>query len=516
MKVKFNNKIYEKNKPVKNDDGNGLGRLCFDIFKYYLEKNKNYSYEELQKVFNSDNIHKELSSNNSKRKVIFNANDFNHWHEEYKSTDSKSDERYFGFGGYGDPVKYNNEELYFTTQWGKSNIPKIIEFAKKEDYYIEVLDKGFKDKSKGKEMGNNVEYLINKFKEYLQDITIGLETNSQNRKFNVVLRNDNITAITNNNKELNIERDTRNSLKENNFTSRGGLSYAPVVAKYIKDNFLDNEESIKIKNIILYGSPGVGKTYSHKKLISLIEANNFNEKEIFDLIISNNEEDIVEGSIEEFYTIIKDEERMKFITFHQSFGYEDFIEGFRPNEDGDIKLQDGVFKTICDNANNDRTNKYYLVIDEINRGNISKIFGELITLIEEDKRDTFEVTLPYSKKPFKIPSNLYILGTMNSTDKSIALIDIALRRRFTFLKMEPNETLVPAIARNIFVELNKYISDSHLGKDYQIGHSYFMKIENEGDLEFVLEYKIKPLLEEYFYGDSNGYNQVIKIIDGKV
>ena len=289
-------------------------------------------------------------------------------------------------------------------------------------------------------------------------------------------------------------------------------------------NNLDNEQNINIenlemdqtmitKNIILYGSPGVGKTYSHKKLIALIEGNDFKENKIFDFIINNKDDEIEVGSVEELFEKVKSEQRMKFITFHQSFGYEDFIEGFRPNENGNIELQDGIFKIICNDANNDRNNNYYLVIDEINRGNISKIFGELITLIEEDKRDTLEVTLPYSKKLFKIPSNLYIIGTMNSTDKSIALIDIALRRRFTFLKMEPNLELVDNDkAKNIMKQLNEKITET-LGADYILGHSYFMKIENDDDLEFVLEYKIKPLLEEYYYGDSKGLNQILEIIN---
>ncbi len=259
----------------------------------------------------------------------------------------------------------------------------------------------------------------------------------------------------------------------------------------------------KIKNIILYGSPGVGKTHNTKKLISLIESRK-SEKEIFKTIINNEKNNGID--------IDDIKERVKFITYHQSFGYEDFIEGFRPNENGDIKLQDGIFKTICDDADNDREHSYYLVIDEINRGNISKIFGELITLIEEDKRDTLEVTLPYSKKPFKIPSNLYIIGTMNSTDKSIALIDIALRRRFTFLKMEPNIDLVDNIkAKHIMKQLNEKITET-LGADYVLGHSYFMKVENNGDLDFVLEYKIKPLLEEYFYGDEQGLKSVMEIV----
>ena len=294
-----------------------------------------------------------------------------------------------------------------------------------------------------------------------------------------------------------------------------------IIERYIKD--ISVQSNIKpsssseplenrVKNIILYGSPGVGKTYSHKKLIALIEGNDFKENEIFDFIINNKDDEIIVGSVEELFEKVQLEQRMKFITFHQSFGYEDFIEGFRPNEDGDIKLQDGIFKSICNDANNDRGNKYYLVIDEINRGNISKIFGELITLIEEDKRDTLEVTLPYSKKPFKIPSNLYIIGTMNSTDKSIALIDIALRRRFTFLKMKPNIDLVSHIkAKNIMQILNEKITET-LGSDYVLGHSYFMQIKNDDNLAFVLEYKIKPLLEEYFYGDKDAFDEAKRII----
>ena len=178
-------------------------------------------------------------------------------------------------------------------------------------------------------------------------------------------------------------------------------------------------------------------------------------------------------------------------------------------------MQSGIFKRICERASEDKEQKYYLVIDEINRGNISKIFGELITLIEEDKRDNYEVTLPYSKEPFRVPSNLYIIGTMNSTDKSIALIDVALRRRFTFVKMEPNADLIDySKARDLFIRLNKYLKDRFKDDDYQIGHSYFMKVRNDGDLEFVIEYKIKPLLEEYFYGDNEGLNGALKILEG--
>ena len=155
---------------------------------------------------------------------------------------------------------------------------------------------------------------------------------------------------------------------------------------------------------------------------------------------------------------------------------------------------------------------FYIVIDEINRGNISKIFDELITLIEEDKRHTYETTLPYSKEKFKIPSNLYIIATMNSTDKSIATIDIALRRRFTFLKMKPNLDLVKnEKAKDLMKKLNDHISNT-INEDYQLGHSYLMKIVDDNDLEFVKEYKIKPLLEEYFYGDEENYKKAENIL----
>jgi len=254
------------------------------------------------------------------------------------------------------------------------------------------------------------------------------------------------------------------------------------------------------KNIILYGVPGVGKTYNINNLIALIESGK-SFQEIFKDLEKNN---INEINVDNFVN------RVKFLTFHQSFGYEDFIEGFRPNENGKIELVDGVFKSICKEAKENKNQNYYIVIDEINRANISKVFGELITLIEEDKRDKLEVTLPYSKEPFSMPSNLYIIGTMNSTDKSIALLDIALRRRFTFIKMKPNENLVIEEFREKFTKLNEFIAKT-LGEDYQIGHSYFMNIDKD-DLNFVIDYKIKPLLEEYFYGDESGLKEALDII----
>ena len=270
------------------------------------------------------------------------------------------------------------------------------------------------------------------------------------------------------------------------------------------------QDSIPTKNIILYGAPGVGKTHNYQRIISMIEKGN-KEKDIFDTITNNSDSQKVELDNDTFHNI-KDDKQVEFITFHQNYSYEDFIEGFRPNESGNIKLEDGIFKNIINQALEQQNKNFYIVIDEINRGNISKIFGELITLIEEDKRDNYEITLPYSKEKFKIPSNLYIMATMNSTDKSIATIDIALRRRFTFLKMKPNLELVDnSEAKELMEKLNIYIKNK-LGEDYMLGHSYFMKVQNNDDLEFVKEYKIKPLLEEYFYADDDKLDEVAKIM----
>jgi hypothetical protein len=215
---------------------------------------------------------------------------------------------------------------------------------------------------------------------------------------------------------------------------------------------------------------------------------------------------------------------IEFITFHQSYSYEEFIEGIRPNLDGKndltYSIEKGVFKRISDRAKNDQANKYVIIIDEINRGNISKIFGDLITLIEPSKRlfeDNGEhpkqVTLPYSKKPFGVPNNLYILGTMNTADKSIALLDSALRRRFSFTEMPPkasvlteNKISVEGIEiEQLFEIINKRI-EFLIDKDHAIGHSYFLKdyfkknrtIEN---LALIFKKEIIPLLMEYFYGD---------------
>jgi 5-methylcytosine-specific restriction protein B len=205
----------------------------------------------------------------------------------------------------------------------------------------------------------------------------------------------------------------------------------------------------------------------------------------------------------------------KFVTFHQSFAYEEFVEGIKPltNELNEVsyKVVDGVFKQICRQAELDPDNKYLIIIDEINRANIAKVFGELITLIEDDKRigapNELKVTLPYSKDEFGVPKNLYILGTMNTSDRSIALLDIALRRRFTFIELKPDpdllkEKIIDGIKLDqLLIQLNKRIT-LLIGRDYQIGHSYFMNVDTLEDLQFTWYHRIIPLLQEYFYHNS--------------
>ncbi|HEX8226341.1 MAG TPA: AAA family ATPase [Candidatus Saccharimonadales bacterium] len=206
------------------------------------------------------------------------------------------------------------------------------------------------------------------------------------------------------------------------------------------------------------------------------------------------------------------------ITFHQSYSYEEFIEGIRPvlakgeleDESQTIRyeIRSGIFKQLCKEAEDDPGNNYVLIIDEINRGNIAKIFGELITLLEDNKRldakNAMTVTLPYSNATFGIPGNLYVIGTMNTADRSIALLDIALRRRFSFRPVMPIYKDLPTIdgidTAKLLVQINEKIQIM-LDQDHQIGHSSFIDLKDIDELKAVWYGSVIPLLQEYFYND---------------
>ena len=278
---------------------------------------------------------------------------------------------------------------------------------------------------------------------------------------------------------------------------------------YTDENFLDEVfmepeqyetlvNLLKIKkNLILQGAPGVGKTFIAKRLA---------------------------------YSRIgeKDTSRVMMVQFHQSYSYEDFIMGFRPSKDG-FELTQGPFYTFCKNAQDDLERDYFFIIDEINRGNLSKIFGELLMLIENDKRGE-KLRLLYSNELFSVPKNVYIIGLMNTADRSLAIIDYALRRRFAFYEIEPgfnSSGFLALIDRSDqekfgrliqrIKELNEIISkDESLGDGFRIGHSYFCKDDEITDswIASVINFEILPLLKEYWFDEKSKVDEWIKKLHG--
>lgn len=283
---------------------------------------------------------------------------------------------------------------------------------------------------------------------------------------------------------------------------------AKAVMEYTKKDFLnevflseddyDNLRALLLdkQNIILQGSPGVGKTFSAKRLAYSI--------------------------LEE-----KDDSKVQLVQFHQNYTYEDFVIGYKPNEDGGFYLRPGVFYNFCKRAQQHPDDKYFFIIDEINRGNLSKILGELMMLIEKDYRGE-TLVLPYNQEEFSVPKNLYIIGMMNTADRSLAMMDYALRRRFSFFEMKPGfstdgfnayqgslanedfDKLVSAI-----IDLNTVIeSDDSLGSGFCIGHSYLCNKDktdvNSDWLRRVVNFDIAPMLREYWFDNDTKFNNEVK------
>ena len=249
------------------------------------------------------------------------------------------------------------------------------------------------------------------------------------------------------------------------------------------------------KNIILQGAPGVGKTYAAKRLAYSMMG-------------------------------VKDASRVMMVQFHQSYSYEDFIEGYRPSGAG-FELVKGAFYSFCKKAADDEENAYFFIIDEINRGNLSKIFGELFMLIENDKRG-YKLQLLYSREFFCVPSNVYIIGMMNTADRSLAMLDYALRRRFAFVELRPafdsdgfleycaglDNPRFQALVSKV-KSLNREIAeDESLGEGFCIGHSYFCNMKPEtctgAALASIVEYELIPMLKEYWFDEPDN---VCKWID---
>ncbi len=265
-------------------------------------------------------------------------------------------------------------------------------------------------------------------------------------------------------------------------------------------------------NVILYGPPGTGKTYSvQRKAVQILRPDKMHASD---------------DEVREIYRRCSDEGRIEFVTFHPSYSYEEFVEGFRYDETTRAPTRhDGIFLDLVNRSSGKgkREEPYVLVIDEVNRGNLSRIFGELITLIEEDKRkgapNELSARLLYSGSTLTVPTNLYLIGTMNTADRSIALVDTALRRRFEFEEMMPDVDVVRRVLQekakardgevdeglvnlicDVFEVLNRRIS-LLLDRDHQVGHSYLLEATSMGKLHKTLYHSVFPLVQEYFYND---------------
>ena len=418
------------------------------------------------------------------------------WNEFYENGDMG-----IGFDGTGDLRQYGSkeelklkfQEIYDDNSSHMNNVHACWQFV----HDMQIGDVVFAKKGMGEIIGRGIvegdyEYDTNKPYHKIRKVKW---THKGNWKSEDKLPMKTLTDITN-------YQEFVDKIK-NLFVTEDNQDETPEVQypEYNSDKFLEevyiNEEDYNIlvdlvnnkKNIIVEGAPGVGKTFMAKRLAYSIMG-------------------------------VKDVGRVMMVQFHQSYSYEDFVMGYRPYENG-FRLKHGSFYKFCKKAEEDSENDYFFIIDEINRGNISKIFGELFMLIEADKRgEKNKIRLLYSDELFYIPENVHIIGLMNTADRSLAMIDYALRRRFAFFDLQPGfgsegfkkyqEGLEDETFDNLvgtMQELNQEIgNDESLGEGFRIGHSYLCNIKEKdvGDkLTYIVEYELIPLLKEYWFDEAD-------------
>ncbi|MCT7501807.1 AAA family ATPase [Aliarcobacter cryaerophilus] len=551
MEVKFNNTIYKH-----RDRNYSLGILCLDIFRFYLENNQNKPYSELKNIFNNKEIH------SWGKNIVLDEKDYEVW----KSGRTDTRVRYFGENGYEDKITiYNNEKLYFTNQWGNAkkdkDIDKMISFAKRQGYDIEVIS------------SNELEEIeIDYEDEYIGEDNI--QNTKQKQAINQILYGSPGTGKTYNtiNKALEIidsdfyqqNKYNREALKEKfeEYKKSGQIEFITFHQSFSYEEFVegikakstDNGLEYKIESGIFKKLSKVAKENfenSKKTNLELLKEKTLKQKiEIFlnDALENGSEFVKTKGGkfriielsqdeitiftedsnysdkklsipIDEFYKILESNLELK--TSRQMAKDVFGINNQRQRDTYYFAMSKKFYETKIESIENIQNEEplknYILIIDEINRGNISKIFGELITLIEPSKRigadEEIRLKLPYSQDLFGVPSNLYIIGTMNTADRSIALMDTALRRRFHFEEMMPNSSLLENLVidgikiDNLLETINKRVEYLY-DRDHTIGHAYFMSLENletkedkKAELENIFRNKIIPLLQEYFYDD---------------
>lgn len=307
----------------------------------------------------------------------------------------------------------------------------------------------------------------------------------------------------------NVEQDIERFLKDSRY-----IKYAP--DPQTSSSIANGNDGVNSSigrstqlNTILYGPPGTGKTFGTAR--RCVE-------------ICDGSKKLEETEIADRFRELRDEGRVEFVTFHESYGYEDFVEGLRPDPDagssGILRLvpEQGILRRIAEVACSRADLAHVLVIDEINRANISKVLGELVTLLEEDKRkgqpNELAVTLPYSSKKFTLPANLHVLGTMNTADRSIALLDTALRRRFHFEEIPPDpnslETIDGINLSDVLLKINERL-EWLIDRDHVVGHAWLMGAQTKEQIDGIMRRKIIPLIAEYFHED---WSKVLAVLGG--